>query len=201
VNAQFAVIDAAAVAKLVTQLSRQLQQIKMQTQQLELQIENMKKLASPNWRAINTTMAQVDALTQQGFAISYSLATLGVELQQTFPGWKLSTTMAADMRLQNERTVATIRQTLLAAQATAAQFPVSTAKLSAMKGQVGSITSAQAAAELNGSIGIHTAEDITLLRQQLAAERNAQAVFLADEVNRATQAGAAVLTSDSTGAR
>jgi hypothetical protein len=60
-----------------------------------------------------------------------------------------------------------------------------------MKGQVGSIRSAQQAAELNGVIGIHTSEEITLLRQQLAAQASAQAVLQANQVNRDLQ-GAAV---------
>lgn len=195
------VVDFGAIAQLVTQVQRQLQQVTMQRQQLQAQLANMRKLANPSWRSINTTMAQIDQLTRQGQALSYSLATLAADLQRTFPGWVLSKTMPADMRLQNERTLATIRATLLAAQATAQQFAMSTAKLIAMKGQVGSITSAQQAAELNGTIGIHTAEEITLLRQQLAAAGNAEAVFLANEVNRATQAAAASSAFDSLGAR
>jgi P-type conjugative transfer protein TrbJ len=185
------VIDPAAIAKLVTQINQQVQQIAVARQQLQWQLANMQKLANPNWRAINTTLAQIDALTRQGQAISYSLASLNALLQQTFPGWRVSPTMAADIRLQNERTLATIRATLLAAQTTSQQFALGTAKLAAMKGQVRSITSAQQAAELNGSIAIHAAEELILLRQQLATQANAQAVFLANQTNRDLQ-GAAV---------
>lgn len=195
------VVDAGAIAQLVRQLTGQGRQIGMQTQQLRAQLDNMRKLSNPNWRSINTTMARIDVLTRQGQAISYSLATLETELQRTFPGWRLSSNMAIDMRVQNERTLATLRGAILAAQATAQQFAVGTARLNAMKGQVGSIRSAQQAAELNGSIGIHTAEEITLLRQQLAAQGNAQAIVLAHQVNRNTQAAAAAAVFDASGAR
>jgi hypothetical protein len=93
--------------------------------------------------------------------------------------------------VQDQRTLATLRGLLDAAQATSQQFAVGTAKLNAMKAQIGSITSAQQAAELGGVIGIHTAEEITLLRQQLVAQTSAQAVLQANQMNRDLQ-GAAV---------
>jgi P-type conjugative transfer protein TrbJ len=193
VSAQIAVIDAAAVAKLVTQGRQQLQQITIAQQQLQTQIANMRKLASPPWRTINGTLAQIDALTRQGQAISYSLATLSAQVQQTFPGWHVTATMPADIRLQNERTLATIRATFDAAHVTAQQFPIATTNIAAMKTRVGAITSTQQALELNGAIGVQAAEELVLLRQQLAAQGNAHAAVLANQMNRDLQGAA---TSD-----
>lgn len=190
-QAQIAVIDAAAIARLTTQIRQQIQQLQTARNQLQLQIANMRKLGNPGWRTIAATLSQIDALTQQGIAIWYSLQTVDVEFQKTFPGWQLSSTMPADMRRQQERTLATLRSAVNAANITAQQLAVANARLTGMKGLVGSITSAQQAAELTGSIGIHTAEEITLLRQQLAAQGNAEAIFLANQVNRETQAAAA----------
>jgi P-type conjugative transfer protein TrbJ len=185
------VIDGVAVARLATQLQQQLQHIQITRQQLQFQIQNMRKLQNPSWRTIAATLTQIDALTQQGIAIWYSLRNVDAQFQQTFPGWRLTRTMPADMRLQQERTLATIRSAVNMANITAQQLAVANARLQAMKAQIGSITSAQQAAELEGAIGIHTAEEITLLRQQLAAQGNAQAVALANQVNRDTQAAAA----------
>jgi P-type conjugative transfer protein TrbJ len=189
--AQIAVIDAAAVAKLVSQIQKQVQQITITKQQLQIMIQNMKKLSGPQWRAIAGTLNQVDALTQQGVALWYSLASIDAQFQQTFPGWKLTGTMPNDLRVQQERTLATLRSAVDMANVTSQQLAVANARLTAMKGQLGGLNSAQAAAELTGVIGIHTAEEITLLRQQLAAQGNAQAVFLAHQVNRDTQGAAA----------
>jgi P-type conjugative transfer protein TrbJ len=194
-NAQFLgpmpVIDATAITRLATQIRNQVQQLTVARNQLQLQIANMKKLGNPGWRTIASTLGQIDALTQQGIAIWYSLQAVDVEFQKTFPGWKLSSTMPADMRLQQERTLATLRSAVSTANITAQQLAVANARLTGMKGRIGSITSAQQAAELNGAIGIHTAEELTLLRQQLAAQGNAEAVYLANQVNRETQAAAA----------
>jgi P-type conjugative transfer protein TrbJ len=190
VSAQIAVIDAAAVAKLVTQGRQQLQQITIAQQQLQTQIANMRKLASPPWRTINATMARVDLLTQQGAALAYTLANVDAQFGQLFPGWQLSPTMAADMRLQRERTLATVRGALGATNATAAQFAAAAANIQAIKSRLGTITSAQQAAELNGAIAVQSAEELTLLRQQLAAMQSAQLVVSAAQVNHDLQAAA-----------
>jgi type IV secretion system protein TrbJ len=184
------VYDPSAVAKLVTQLSRQMQQITVARGQLQAQLDNMRKLANPPWRQINATMAQVDLLAQQGRSLAYSLRNIDSEFQRTFPGWQLSGTMATDMRTQNERTLATLRDALNATNATAQQFPIAAANINAMKNSMATITSAQQAAELNGAIGIQSAEELTLLRQQLAAQSNAQIVALADRINHELQGAA-----------
>lgn len=194
------VYDPTAVGKLVTQLSRQAQQITVAKAHLQAQLDDMRKLANPNLRAINTTLAAIDGLTRQGQAISYSLANIDAQFRTTFPGYATYSSLRTVTRTQNERTLATLRGVLNATNASAQQFPVSSATLSAMKGQLRAITSAQQAAELNGSIGILTAEEITLLRQQLAAQANAQAVTLANQVNRDLQGAAAAAAFELAGA-
>lgn len=191
-DAQFAVFDASNLARHVMNYRQLIQQVAMQRDQLRYQLDNMRKLGSPNWRTINTTLSTIDGLTRAGIALSYSLASITAEFDRTFPGASLTPaltgTMAGDIRRQNERALATIRATLEAANATAAQFATSNANLDAIRRQVGSITSAQQAAELNSTIEIHAAQELTLLRQQLAAAANAQNVYMAAQVNRDLQA-------------
>lgn len=193
--AQWAVFDASNLARHVMNYRQLIQQVAMQRDQLRYQLENMRKLGSPNFRTISTTMATIDDLTRTGIALSYSLASIAAEFDRTFPGASLTPTltgtMAGDIRRQNERALATIRATLAAANATAAQFATSNSNLDAIKRQVGTITSAQQAAELNSTIEIHAAQELTLLRQQLAAAANAQNVYMAAQVNRDLQAVAA----------
>ena len=195
------VYDPSAVAKLVTQLTRQAQQLTVARVHLQAQLDNMRKLANPNWRAINTTVSAIDVLTRQGQAISYSLANIDAQFGTTFAGYQTYANLRTTTRTQNERTLATLRGVLNATNATAQQFPVSASTLSAMKSQLAGITSAQQAAELNGSIGILTAEEITLLRQQLAAQANAHAVTLANQVNRDLQGAAAAAAFEAAGAQ
>lgn len=184
------VVDPTAVAKLVTQLEQQLQQIQVARSQLQLNVDNMRKLANPPWRRINAAIAQVDQLAQQGQALAYTLRNVDAQFGRTFPGWQVSTTMSADMRAQSERTLATLRSALNAVSATAQQFPVAAANLELMKSRMGAVTSAQQAAELNGAIGIQGAEELALLRQQLATQQSAQLVAAAHQINHDLQGAA-----------
>ncbi len=188
------VIDAGAIAKLVTQVS-------VANDQLSTFRRNMEKLSRYEVRDVRATLSQVDVLMRQGEAISYSLADLERVVTETFPGGPPGASAAADMRRQDARTLATVHAALAASRATAAQFATEAAKLEAIKGQLRGIRSAQQAAELSGVVGVHAAEELTLLRQQLAAQGNAQSVYLAHQANRAAQAGAAGALFDAAGAR
>ncbi len=184
------VYDPTAVGKLVSQISQMSQAIATARSQLQAQVANMTKLANPPWRTINIAMTQIDALTRQGRALSYAVTNLDHEFRSTFPGWSLSASLAADMRTQNERTLATLRGAMNATSATSAQLPVSSATLTAIKGRMSTIASAQQGLELNGVIGIENAEELTLLRQQLAAQHTAELVVYSQQVNHALQAAA-----------
>jgi P-type conjugative transfer protein TrbJ len=124
------VYDPTAVGKLVTQLSRQMQQITLARSQLQAQLDNMRKLANPSWRTINGTVSQIDALTRQGQAISYSLTSLDARVRRTFPGavagGRLTPALAGQLREQDRRTLATLRGLLNAAQETSRQFSTGT---------------------------------------------------------------------------
>jgi P-type conjugative transfer protein TrbJ len=181
------VYDPSAVAKLLTQL-------RVAQTQLQVLRDNMRKLGSYNYRDIGGALAQIDAMTRQGQAISYSLANVDALFRTTFPGSQVGTTSgqrASDIRTQNERTLATIQAALAAARVSAQQFAIEASRLQTIKSQIRTARSAQQIAELSGVIGVHTAEEITLLRQQLAAQDNAQQVFLANQVNRDLQGAAA----------
>ena len=198
-RAQIAVTDVGAIAQLVLQVKRQIQQVTMQTSQLKAQLDNMKKLGSYNGRQIAVTLQQIDALTQQGVALWYSLGAIDAEFKRTFPGWQVSNTFAPEFRVQQERTLATLQSVIDAASVTARQLPISNARLAVMKARFGSITSAQQALELNGSVAIHAAEELTLLRQQLAAQATGEAIVLANQVNRETQGAAVNAAFDTSG--
>jgi len=61
-----------------------------------------------------------------------------------------------------------------------------------MKRQLGSIRGHEEALELNGTIGMYTAEELTLLRQAISALTNVQAVYYADQVNGDAQETATI---------
>lgn len=188
------VVDVNATGQWVTQLARMTQQINTARDQLSSYRANMVKLGGAggyHLRGIDAALAQADALMREGRAIGYSLANVDAVFRTTFPGGVVPADYPAERRTQLVRTLETLRGSLNAASATARQLALGTAKLEAMKGQLRGIRSAQQAAELNTTVGLHTAEELTLLRQQMAAIANAQSVFMASQVQRDAQAQAA----------
>lgn len=185
------VYDPAAVTQLINQVRNSIQMLQSAQRQYQYHVDNLRRLGTLNFRTVNGTLTSIDQVMRTGDAIAYSAATVVDDFDRTFPGAQLSGTMQADMLRQNARTLATIRQTMAAGQATAGQFATSAAALTAMKAQVRTVESFQQANQLNAAVGIHAAEEMTLLRQQLVASANAQHVYMAQQVNRSLQAAAA----------
>ncbi len=186
------VFDPSNFARNVLHYARRLEQMNMQRQQLQQQLAAMRKLRAPNWRQINATLTQMDALMQQGQALAYSLRAIDAEFQRTFPGVRAFQNYPAEQQTQAVRTLATLRGALNAANRAARDFPTSVARLDAMKRQLGSIQGHEEALELNGTIGMYSAEELTLMRQAVSALTNVQAVYYADQVNTQAQEAATV---------
>ena len=186
------VFDPSNFARNVLHYARRLEQMNMQRQQFQQQLTAMRKLRAPNWRQINATLTQMDALMQQGQALAYSLRAIDQEFQRTFPGVRAFRNYPAEQQTQAVRTLATLRGVLNAANRAGRDFPTSVARLDAMKRQLGSIQGHEEALELNGTIGMYSAEELTLLRQAVSALTNVQAVYYADQVNAQAQEAATV---------
>lgn len=181
------VFDPSNFARNVLHYSRRIEQMNLQRQQLQQQIIAMRKLRNPNWRQINAALSQVDALTQQGQALAYSLRAIDAEFQRTFPGVQVFRDYPAEQRTQAIRTLATMRGALNAANRAAQEFPTSIARLEAMKRQFGTVQGHQEAIELTGTIGMYSAEELTMLRQAVSGLTNVQAVYYANQVNAEAQ--------------
>ena len=181
------VFDPSNFARNVLHYSRRIEQMNLQRQQLQQQIIAMRKLRNPNWRQINAALSQVDALMQQGQALAYSLRAIDAEFQRTFPGVKVFKDYPAEQRTQAIRTLATMRGALNAANRAAQEFPTSIARLEAMKRQFGTVQGHEEAIELTGTIGMYSAEELTMLRQAVSGLTNVQAVYYANQVNAEAQ--------------
>ena len=181
------VFDPSNFARNVLHYSRRIEQMNLQRRQLQQQIIAMRKLRNPSWRQINAAVSQVDALMQQGQALAYSLRAIDAEFQRTFPGVQVFKDYPAEQRTQAIRTLATMRGALNAANRAAQEFPTSIARLEAMKRQFGTVQGHEEAIELTGTIGMYSAEELTLLRQAVSGLTNVQAVYYANQVNSEAQ--------------
>jgi P-type conjugative transfer protein TrbJ len=184
------VFDPSNFARNVLHYARRLEQMNLQRQQLGLELAAMRKLPSPSWRQIGATMGQVDALLGGGQALGYSLRAIDREFARTFPGTRAFQNYPAERASQATRTLATLRATLNAVNRAARDVPASVAQLDRIKRQLATAQGHEAALELNGTIGMYTAEELTLLRQAVAALTNVQTVYYADQVNGAAQESA-----------
>jgi len=184
------VLDPSNLARNVLHYARRLEQMDLERQQLQQQINAMRKLQNPNWRQISSAMSNIDALMRSGQALAYSLNSIDAEFQSTFPGAQPFQNYPSQQRNQATRTLATLRGALNAANRAASDFPSSISRLQAIKSQVGSVQGHEQALELNGTIGMYSAEELTLLRQAIGALTNVQAVYYANEVNSRSQESA-----------
>lgn len=186
------VYDPTNFARNVLHYQRRLEQIRMQQQQLQQQITAMRKLASPTWRQIGPLVAQVDAVIQQGQSLAFSLATIDAQFRQTFPGSQVFQNYPAEQQNQALRTLATMRGALNAANTVVGDVQAGLSRLATMKTQLARITGHEEAIELNGTIGVFSAEELMLLRQAIAAQTNAQTVYFASQINAEAQRTATV---------
>lgn len=184
------VFDPRNLAQSVLIYERAYDQLTAARQQLQEQITALEKLRNPNWRTISTLMAQADAYLQQQNTLGYGVPSLDATFQSTFPGAQVVPNYETVQEVQALRTLATLRGVLNATGRTAQDFPTGVTKLTAMKEQLAEVQGHEAALELGNTVGVYTAEGVTLLQQQMAAQTNAQAVYFAHEINGQVQAEA-----------
>ena len=184
--------DPTNFARNVLHYARRLEQEAMQTQQLAEQLLAMRKLANPSWRNITGTVNEMEGLMQQGQALASSLGSIDAAFQTTFPGSQAYQHYPSDAASQSARTLATLRGALDASGRAEQEVPSDLAQLETIKGQMGGVQGHEAALELDGTIGMYSAQELTLLREAISGLTNVQAVSAANEVNAAAQEQATI---------
>ncbi len=184
------VYDPRNFAQNVLLYRRAYEQLTAAKQQLQAQVTALQKLASPNWRDLTTTIAQTDALMRQANTLGYGVASLPTDLQRLFTGRAIVGDATAQLTAQTDRTLATLRTVLTATSRAAQAAPTGLARLQAMKRQLTTVRGHQGALELGATVNAYAAEELTLLRQQLATQINAEAVYYTHQVNQRAQAQA-----------
>lgn len=182
------VFDPTNFARNVLHYERRLEQMALQQRQLEQQLLAMRKLQNPNWRGIQAVLAEMEGLMEQSQALAFTLRTIEAEFDATFPGAQVFQDYPVEETTQAMRTLATLRGVLGAEERAARDVPVGLARIEAMKGQLAGIQGHEEALEFNGTVGVYSAEELTLLRQALQAQTNVEAVYFANRVNAEAQA-------------
>jgi P-type conjugative transfer protein TrbJ len=173
VLAQFAVFDPTNYAENVLHVTKTIEQIQLAQQTL-------RKLAHPEWRDITHV---VSAVTQ-----TQSAATdLAGHFGSVFPGAVPTRDFPAADRARSRSTLAALAGVLDAARASSSTVAPSAAQLDRFKPQVGGAQGHEESLELANTVHVYTAQELTLLRQAVAAQTSAQAVYYAHQVNAAAE--------------
>jgi P-type conjugative transfer protein TrbJ len=190
-RAQWVVSDPANLAQNLAQVRQMIQQVITAKRQLEVQIAALKSLAHPNWRHLALLHRDLADVVREGEALGYSLARLEHEFDHTFPGY----TVPADPRTMNleqmRRTLATLRGVLRASGMQARDAAEGQATLERIQDRMAGISGTQQALELQATIQGLQAGELGALRQQVAAQTNADAVYRAYELQQRMQQEAA----------
>ena len=185
------VFDPKAVAEALEAARQRADQLVVMKRQLEYQVTMLRSLQNPTWRHLGLLHRDLAAVVSEGEALGYSLARLDSEFDRTFPGYAAPhDPRAADIE-RTRRTLATMRAVLRSAGMQARDAVTGQQTLDRIKGQMASVEGTQQALQLQATIQGHTADELSAIRQALAAQVNADAVYRADELQQRMQAAAA----------
>ncbi len=186
-RAQFTVFDPTNYAESVAHYLKALEQIRLAESQIANQVQALKKLGSPVWRQIGGVVQAASVAQSQGAAIAYSSSDLDQRFAARFPA-AATRDFPADERARNAATMATLAGALDATRVGASTFAPGATQIDQFKAQVAASNGHEESLELANTVHVYSAEELLLLRQAIAAQTNAQAVYYASQVNAQAQA-------------
>jgi P-type conjugative transfer protein TrbJ len=173
------------------QIYQHVTQIANQIRQIDNQVRALRKLRDPNWRQIQSLLADLDFLVRSGRAIGYSFPDAGGQLRQVYPGWTPWTDPTA-APVQSERALDTMRAGLAAISRQSQSLAPGEQTLAAIRQQMAATDGHQQALEQLATLSSFSAQEQLLTRQSLAVNANLQAVANAYWIDREAQSRAAL---------
>lgn len=174
--AQFAVFDATNYAENALHVTKAVEQIRLAQSQIQNQLRALKKLERPEWRDITSTVTAATQAQSPGVVLERRFSTV-------FPGAVATRDFAAEDRGRSESTLAALQGVLEAARASSTTVVPGAAQLDRFKPQVAGAEGHEESLELANTVHVYTAQELTLLRQAVAAQTSAQALYYAHQVN------------------
>lgn len=175
---QFAVFDATNYAENVAHLAKAVEQIRLAESQISNQLLALRKLRNPDWREISGVVAA-------GAAGQSASSDIDRRFSSVFPGAVATRDYPADDRARSRATLAALSGVLDGARASTATVAPGAAQLDRFKPQAEAAQGHEESLELANTVHIYSAQELTLLRQAVAAQTSAQAVYYAHQVNAA----------------
>ena len=169
VLAQLAVFDPTNYAENVLHVVKAAEQIRLAEQAL-------RKLTHPEWRDITQVVSTV-ARSQS------ATADVSRHFGSVFPGAVATRDFVTSDRERSRSTLAALAGVLDAARASSSTVAPGVAQLDRFQPQVAGAQGHEESLELANTVHVYTAQELTLLRQAVAAQTSAEAVYYAHQVN------------------
>jgi type IV secretion system protein TrbJ len=176
VLAQLAVFDPSNYAENVLHVAKAVQQIQLAQSQINNQLLALRKLGDPQWRSISGTVSA-------GNSGESGASSIDSRFSSVFPGPVATRDFPADDRARSRSTLAALSGILDAARVSSTTVAPGAAQLDRFKPQVSAAQGHEESLELANTVHVYSAQELTLLRQAVAEETSAQAVYYAHQVN------------------
>lgn len=176
VLAQLAVFDPTNYAENVLHVTKAIEQIRLTQSEIDNQLRALKKLGRPEWRDITGVVSAATTAQSPGVALERSFASV-------FPGAVPTRNFPADDRARSRSTLAALAGVLEATRASSSTVGPGAAQLDRFKPQLADVQGHEESLELANTVHVYTAQELTLLRQAVAAQTSAEAVYYAHQVN------------------
>lgn len=178
--AQFAVFDASNYAENVLHVTKAVEQLRLTQSQIDNQLRALEKLAHPQWRDITAVVSAATSAQSPGIALERRFASV-------FPGAVPTRDFAAEDRSRSLSTLAALAGVLDATRTSSSTVTPGAAQLDRFKPQVAAAQGHEESLELANTVHVYTAQELTLLRQAVAAQTSAQVLYYAHQVNAQAQ--------------
>jgi P-type conjugative transfer protein TrbJ len=179
--AQLAVFDPTNYAENVLHVTKAIEQIQLTKSQIDNQLRALRKLGHPEWRDISSVVSAVTAAQSPG-------SDVGRRFASVFPGATATRDFPAEDRSRSRSTLATLAGVLDAARTSSSTVAPGASQLDRFKPQVADAQGHEESLELANTVHVYTAQELTLLRQAVAAQTSAEAVYYAHQVNAQAEA-------------
>jgi P-type conjugative transfer protein TrbJ len=177
---QLAVFDPTNYAENVLHVTKAVEQIRLTQSTIDNQLRALRKLGHAEWRDISAVVAAATTAQVPG-------SDVGRRFSSLFPGAVPTRNFPSDDRARSRSTLAALAGVLDAVRATSSTVAPGAAQLDRFKPQVARALGHEESLELANTVHVYTAQELTLLRQAIAAQTSAEAVYYAHQVNAAAE--------------
>lgn len=172
----------------VKQVTNQATEINNQLQMLRNEAQNLKKVPQYQWRNISTLINQLNATTQQGMAISYSMRDLDARFRSTYTDYENTPVPHMDYSKAYQQwsgtTLDTFRNTMETMGTVSGNFNDEETMLQSLKMQGETATGRMQALQVSSEIASENVNQLQELKHIVIAQNNSTNAYMSYQVSK-----------------